>query len=504
MNDTLVKALDNLVPEPEDYGDWADVLRRAGVSRPAPAEAPKPRWHWARRRRTVALVLVLVALLVVLFATPALGLILDLIGRKNVPFSGAKPAPAIVKKHFFDLALGLPPRLGPGAIASEAREVGVFRIDGKPHRLWVAPTRRGGYCYTFENSFGGCRADASDRKTALLGVTYSTTGRPGQREVVRQVGGDVTSPAAAEIRLEYADGTHSEIPFVYVSKPIDAGFFAFLIPAAHRLPGKGATAALLLDSKGHVLARQAFRLAPPVPRPPMPQPAPSQAPRTLPPAQSVTLRPPLQRGSAGGVAVVAGKNASVRFEIGSLPANVRRLVSGHGVSYGCFRLTREFGIFTVRGFSVVGALAPSVGLRFAGVGTPFDGCELQGGYGHTWPDALRSHSAAEIALTPAGRRYFAERAAARDLALFVRSRRMHELRKLTGSRLVNALLGTYGGRIAQLRSLSAKPGAHRVGYVPTATGATFVEWSPTGRRFTVTVKGGKIVRENLKPYAFVF
>ena len=450
------------------------------------------------------LVVAVVALLVVLFATPAFGLILDLFGRKDVSFSRSKPAPAVVKRQFYDLALGLPARLGPGAIASQAREVGTFRIDGKAHRLWVAPTRRGGYCYTFEHLFGGCRAKASERKTALLGVTYSTVGKPGRRAVVGQIGGDITAPAAAELRLEYADGTHSDVPFVYVSRPIDAGFFAFLVPRAHRVPGKGATAALLLDSKGRVLARQpfAFRRAPVPPMPPASTVIPP--PRGLPPAVSVRMRQPLQRGSANGVSVVAGANGSARFTIGSFPPKVRRLVPGRGVSYGCFRLTREFGIFTVRGFGFSGALAPNVGLRFENVGAPFDGCELQGGYGHTWPDPLRSHSAAEIPFTPAGRRFFADRAAARDLALFVRSRRMHEIRKLTGRRLVAALTAAYGDHIVRLTGSGAGLEADRIGYVPTSAGVTFVESSPTGRRFVVTIRKGRIVRQNLKPYAFTF
>jgi hypothetical protein len=226
--------------------------------------------------------------------------------------------------------------------------------------------------------------------------------------------------------------------------------------------------------------------------------------QTLPAATAVPLRRPIQVGSVNGVSVRADKQGNVRFQIGALPATIRRLLAGQGVSYGCFRLTREFGIFTVRGFGVSGALRPSVGLRFATVGTPFDGCELQGGYGHTWPDPLRSHSAAEIAFTQAERRFFADCAAARDLALFVRSRRMHRLRKLTGRRLVSSLLATYGNNITRLPSLSAQLRPNRIGYVPTPLGVNFAEWSPTGRRFTITVTHGKIVRQDLKPYAFVF
>jgi hypothetical protein len=505
MNDALITALDGLVPEPQDYGNWPDVLERAGVKRVAVAEAPKRRWPGISRRRAIALALVVIAALVVLFATPALGLILDLIGRKDVSFTKAKPAPAIVKKQFYDLALGLPPKLGPEALAGKAREVGLFRVGGKSHRLWVAPTRHGGYCYSFERLFLGCRADAAERETALLNITYRTVGRPGGKQVVGQIGGDLTAPQAAEIRLDYADGTHSLVPFVYVSKPIDAGFFAYLIPKAHRVPGKGAILAVLLDKKGHVLARRGFRLEPPGRIRTVPIPSPQRpALQTFPPAKSVPLRGPIQYGSDNGVRVLAGRDGYVRFQVGALPAKVHRLVAGRGVNYQCFRMTREFGIFTVRGFGYSGALAGSVGLRFAGIGTPFDGCEIQGAYGHTWPDPLQSHSAAEIAFTPAGQRFFTDRAAARDLALFVRSKRLHELRKLTGRRLVGALTAAYGNRIDRLPRLTARASSNRISYVLTPGGVTFIESSPTGRRFTVIVKKGRITRQNLEPYAFVF
>jgi len=123
-----------------------------------------------------------------------------------------------------------------------------------------------------------------------------------------------------------------------------------------------------------------------------------------------------------------------------------------------------------------------------GVQTPFDGCELSGEGGHRWPDHFASHAPVELPLTPAGRRWFAERATARDLALFVRSRRMHELRRETGAALVRDLRATYP-------SLARS----RIRYRLTATGAVFSEG-----RFRVVVSRGRIVKQNLKPYALVF
>jgi hypothetical protein len=174
---------------------------------------------------------------------------------------------------------------------------------------------------------------------------------------------------------------------------------------------------------------------------------------------------------------------------------ILRELAGRSLGFGCFRLTTEFGIFTVRGLSVQGRLAPRVGLRLSGVGRPVDGCEVQSSIGRRWPDRLHDHAAVEIPLTAAGRRYFADRAAARDLALFVRSARMHRLRREPAAAARRDILRAYG------RQLAKSP--IRITVVDSST-LRFTERSATGRTFTVTVRHGRIVAQNLKPYAFVF
>ena len=52
---------------------------------------------------------------------------------------------------------------------------------------------------------------------------------------------------------------------------------------------------------------------------------------------------------------------------------------------------------------------------------PFDGCSATGKYGHTWKDAHGTHDLVEIPLTAKGRRFFAERAVARDVACLARA-----------------------------------------------------------------------------------
>jgi len=151
-----------------------------------------------------------------------------------------------------------------------------------------------------------------------------------------------------------------------------------------------------------------------------------------------------------------------------------------------------FGFTVIRGRGFDGAFAPQAAVGYVRLGRPLDGCVIAGGrYGHRWPDRFGSHSPVEIPLTPRGRRFFADRAAARDLALFVRARRMQQIRKLDGPAFERELHRAY-------------PRLGRIRYTLTERGVTFSETSSTGRRFEVVVRDGRIVRQNLKPYAVVF
>ena len=113
--------------------------------------------------------------------------------------------------------------------------------------------------------------------------------------------------------------------------------------------------------------------------------------------------------------------------------------------------------------------------------------------GHAWPDRFGSHAPAEVPLTTVGKTYFANRAAARDLAAFVRMRQVQQLRKKPPAQALRALRASYPDL--------ARSSIH---IVQTAAGLTFSETSPTGKQFTVIVSNGRIVKHNLEPYAFVF
>jgi hypothetical protein len=497
MSDQLAAALNELVPDFADARpDWADVVARAAQI--IPATTPTA---WRRRPRLLAAAVLVV--LVALLATPAFGiqgLVLDLLGRKNVSFQTSKSAPNEVKKQFEDLAIGAPAIWAPQVIAAQTRLVATFSIAGHPRKLWVAPTRQGGYCYTFERSFGGCRQTRATRnvgRKGQFGVTWQgARGIFPADQIPTRVGGDITAPTAAKITARYADGTTADIPFVWVSAPIAAGFFSSDIPVSHWDKQHRLLELSLHARDGRLLGRQTFpyserRVVAPRPIITRGSGPKSRSLRTRPPTPPSS---PLQRGSADGFTVVAGRNGSVQFtQTGTTPI-LKRLV-GQSAGFGCFRLTKEFGIFTVRGVSDGGRFASRVGVQLGGVGTPLDGCEVQASIGRRWPDTLGNHAAVEIPLTTAGRRFFADRAAARDVALFVRSRRMHELRREPPAQAKRDIEAAYA------RDLAHSP--IRISSVDSHT-LRFSERSSTGRTFSVTIRDGRIKGQNLKPYGFVF
>lgn len=492
MTDLLALALDDLVPSfAEEQPDWEDVLARS--QSPARRRSLPP-WPW-HPRRLVALAFAL--LLVVLLATPAFGVrgyLLHLL-RQNVSFSGSPAAPNIVKKEFLDLPVGAPAEWMPEPIAAQARTVGTFMMGRHRSRLWVVPTKQGGYCYQFENAWGGCRNTAADRTGSAggIGLEMRQTAPVGQIEYTILVGGDLTNPASTTLTAHYADGSRVDVPFVWVGKPISAGFFTYNVPKAHWAVANGLISVTVQARDGRRLAIEKL------PRvrnlPPRRLGVTPFHPQTLPMTPRVRPSVPLQRGSDNGVSVVAGRNGWVQFRVNTQTRQVRRLLAQRSATFDCFRLTHEFGIFDTSGVGPDGVFASRVAFQVTGITPPFDACEIEGSQGHAWPDPLGNHSEVEIPFTVAGRAYFTDRAAARDLALFVRSRRVQSLRREPAAQAKATILSVYGKQLAQ-RPIRI-----------TATAANtlvFSERSPTGKRFTVTVRNGRVANQDLAPYAFVF
>jgi hypothetical protein len=491
----LTAALDVLVDRCDDDGDWADVLGRAGL-----ALSPHSRRR-ATPRRIGIVALAAVLLGVVLVATGFARDALSLLGRIDVDFGSSDPAPDVVRWRFEDLAIGAPPGFAPSKIASEARTVGNLRANGKLRTIWVAPTRRGGFCYEIENWGGGCTNPVPPGSSPSPTVRFSVMSGPMARGALPVEGlqGIVVSDEVERLAVEFADGASEDLDFVFVSTPIDAGFFAYTVPP-ERQSGPGRPRRVVArNGAGEVVASERVpSLVVPIrrwPRPPIQRDPTEPRHRARP---SPAPKTPLQRAEAHGVSVTAGANGSVLFDLRDIAAG-RRAMLENGLHYACFELLMRGGVPRERGLGFSGVLQPTAGFRFNGLGKPFDGCYLSGYYGHRWPGKLDNHHVVELAFTDAGRRYFEDRAAAYGLALFARSPAMFRLRRHPPPLTVAELRREFGSRIAALPSRDALPPRGMIGYRVDGSNVVLRRVSSSGRRLEIVIgANGGVRSENIR------
>ena len=212
----------------------------------------------------------------------------------------------------------------------------------------------------------------------------------------------------------------------------------------------------------------------------------------------------VQHATAEGVEISVGDNSVVVFDGSNIDAQRQRLVGGSRIGFDCFQISGN-NVRKTRVAGISHQWQQSVAFKILGyIKGTIDGCEIQGSYGHRWRDQYGTHSAIEVPLTARGRRYFEDRAAARDLALFVRSQKTQQVRKLTGSELLAAVRRVYGDRVAVLTTKTANTPAGTVGVRVAGDRTTFTETSSVGVRFYVQLENGKINKENVRGLAFVF
>ncbi len=196
-----------------------------------------------------------------LLAAPAYALVTHVID-----FSHTTKAPTVIKKRFKALFVsGAPPKMDPQAIVSATRLVTTFRVGGQQFPLWVAPTATGHVCAEFLGYAGGCTAAVVDPhpdpgEVAPWGLNLMV----GAISHHNYLAGIITAQLAFRLELELNDGTTRPISFVWVSDPINAGFFMTSLP-----PNEATVqpvALKLLDDAGHVIAESSQVQSPPGPR----------------------------------------------------------------------------------------------------------------------------------------------------------------------------------------------------------------------------------------------
>lgn len=228
--------------DPTDDSGWEEVVKRADELR----ERPRPR---------PALAIAAALALSVVLATPAVGLR----GRIVHLFAGAAPAPQRIEKSFAALG-GTAPPLGPGVEADRAvrvleRPVGA----GVQAVLWVAPTADGGFCSALElTGLGGAGAECLRLHEDRLSVDVSLHG-PASTEGALSgpvlIDGFTGDERADSLILRFEDGGSRRIPLVWVSAPVDTGFFVYGVPERHLREGHLPTTLKLLAANGDELDR---------------------------------------------------------------------------------------------------------------------------------------------------------------------------------------------------------------------------------------------------------
>ncbi|HEY2938805.1 MAG TPA: hypothetical protein VGJ27_03250 [Gaiellaceae bacterium] len=225
--------------------DWTDVRRKA-------------RKFAARRLALRAGTAAVAAVFAVLAATPALGLRGHLVHL----FADSEPAPAHVVTEFAQLDVAAPAGMAPGVIAAQARDVLEVPLStGEDAVLWVAPTRSGGFCLGLSTSGrgsgggGGCDRDRLGRFSPGLVIP----GPVGPEGTVLKppivIDGHTLVPQAVQVEIRYQDGDVADTPVVWVSDPINAGFFVYEVPRRHWDAGHRPSILVLEDGDGHELAR---------------------------------------------------------------------------------------------------------------------------------------------------------------------------------------------------------------------------------------------------------
>lgn len=265
--DPLVQAsFDRMLPLRPVAADWRDVLARADVRR------KRSRAHaalGASRRRFVVPALALLVLGVVVGAAYALG-------HPIVRFSSAPRAQSRTVVDFFGRMTLFGP--GPKVRSHQARRITRVRAGGRDYVLRVAPLRHRGFCYAWSTRYSNCEEPlnsllAKSQSAALVRIerTIKAEDLAGLSQYEQQrkphfltlIGGSIPERRAARIVLTYKDGESSQIPFVWVTAPIRAGFYLYGIPSAHQRLGHQPVRVALLDRAGHTLySRRIFGVEP--------------------------------------------------------------------------------------------------------------------------------------------------------------------------------------------------------------------------------------------------
>jgi hypothetical protein len=381
------------------------------------------------------------------------------------------------------------PGMGKPPIAEAKRERLLLRMPlehGTNVTLHVSPARGGGTCGRLVAAGSTWSWTCAERpvrhplRIALLRVPV----RSGAAIVLY----GLVQPGV-QLQFRFEDGTARTIPTA-------DDYFLVSLPKARWTPGRRLSE-IVARSDGRVVLRvpvarrgAAFYSTTPDRGPGLVRVVPRK-----PPAPVSALHGRVQRARAGGVSVEANARGRVNFFV-SPTSRVFRILNGTSVGYGCLHVRHAGQPWDVDEMTVLLRFAPS-GQVSVWAQRPFDGCEIEGGYGHHWRDRYGTHSAAEVPFDAVGRRFFAERGTARDLANLVRSASFRTLRRKGPAPPAATVVARFGSPIVALRSPGERPPVGRIGYWVRGNRAVLSEVAPTGTRFFIVLVDGHVAQSNV-------
>jgi len=172
-------------------------------------------------------------------AAPASGL-----HEPIIEFVTGEPAPDRIVAQYDSLNKRMAPIPGHDydVIASDTRQVTSTHLSDGTHTLFVAPTRKGGFCFLWSDMHGSCDQFGSMPLSIIWGG-----GPP-------VMSGHVDSEWVDSVEIHFVDGRIEKPRIAWISDPIGAGFFVHEVADIDDVVSVAA-----LDEDGELLTEQRFR-----------------------------------------------------------------------------------------------------------------------------------------------------------------------------------------------------------------------------------------------------
>ncbi len=229
---------------------------------------------------------------------------------------------------------------------------------------------------------------------------------------------------------------------------------------------------------------------------------------------------PLQHATTPEAVADVYRNGVVLLRFKSTSSEAyRRLVrssrhSSDTAGVGCLRVAFGGGRWNSLGGGSNAHVEQTMGTRL-GAGPiggmpspPYDVCEISGTYGRYWNDEEGTHELVEVPFTALGRRFLDERATGRDLAYFLRAKKMTAIRRAIhrGEPTPSAgeLARIFGPRVVPLASRDAAAPVGKVGIWTDGRLIVASELAPAGRRLYVTARDVFIGANNIRGLSLTF